>query len=502
MSAAFFYWLRNCIFQRKGNQMKTLSYFTVAIGMALFFSAAASYSQADSPQKEASLSAAQITQLAEDAYTYGLGPMVYYRLYSEQVIRDTKTMEVNKITHRRKLSDYKERGGQAPNHDTMYSLTWFDVGDEPLVVQIPDYNDRFYGIQLTSMFQDNFQNIGNSMAYGNRDVYQKEYTFMLATQDWQGEVPEGVELIRSPGAIIHFLQRTYVTPNDAEDLLLANALQDKHLSVPLSAWNKGSRDAIAHEPRLPNLVEDGELGFLGGLNTLLNAYPPANKAELEYIKQFKAINIGAGKDFDSSNLSPETRQALLSGIEQGKKKVANLQEEGLGYILNGWAFMDDRQGNYGSDYLLRGASVSLGGIVPRPQFNTYTLTFKDKSGELLSGQNNYKIHFNKEEIPQATAFWSLTAYTPDFWLPELEDKRYKLSNLSPGIVYNKDGSLDMYVQYESPAQDRKANWLPVPEDGFFLVIRFYAPKEAVIKGEYAPPFVKRRQGQVEAAHLR
>ncbi|RLA39982.1 MAG: hypothetical protein DRR06_18175, partial [Gammaproteobacteria bacterium] len=421
--------------------MKTLSYYTLAIGTALFFSAAASYSQADTPQKEASLSTAQITQLAEDAYTYGLGPMVYYRLYSEQVIRDTKTQEVNKITHRRKLSGHEERGGQAPNHDTIYSLTWFDVGDEPLVVQIPNYKDRFYGIQLTSMFQDNFQNIGNSMAYGNRDAYHKEYTFMLATQDWQGEVPEGVELVRSPGAIIHFLQRTYVTPNDADDLSLANILQDKHLSVPLSAWNMGVRDAIVHEPRLPNLVEDGELGFLGGLNILLNAYPPANKAEQEYIEQFKAINIGTGKDFDSGSLSAETREALLAGIEQGKKKVDALQKKGLGYTLNGWAFMDDRQGNYGSDYLLRGASVSLGGIVPRPQFNSYTLTFKDKSGELLSGKNNYKIHFNKEEIPQATAFWSLTAYTPDFWLPELEDKRYKLSNLSPGIAYNKDGSL-------------------------------------------------------------
>jgi hypothetical protein len=489
--AAFFYCMGNRIFQRKGNQMKALSYFSLVFFTALIISTVAGYSQADSTQKEASLSAEKITQLAEDAYTYGLGPMVYYRLYSEQLIRDTKTMEVNKITHRRKLSDHKERGGQAPNHDTMYSLTWFDVGDEPLVVQIPDYKDRFYGIQLTSMFQNNFQNIGNSMAYGNRDAYHKEYTFMLATQDWQGEVPEGVELIRSPGAIIHFLQRTYVTPNDAEDLLLANTLQDKHLSVPLSAWNKGSREAVVHEPRLPNLVEDGELGFLNGLNTLLNAYPPANKAELEYIKQFKAINIGAGKDFDSSNLPPETREALLSGIEQGKKKVANLQKEGLGYILNGWAFLDERQGNYGSDYLLRGASVSLGGIVPRPQFNTYTLTFEDESSELLSGQNNYKIHFNKEEIPQATAFWSLTVYTPDFWLPGLEDKRYKLSNLSPGIVYNKDGSLDMYLQYESPAEDKEANWLPVPEDNFFAVIRFYAPKEAVVKGEYAPPFIQR-----------
>jgi hypothetical protein len=132
----------------------------------------------------------------------------------------------------------------------MYSVTWLDVGKEPLVIQIPDYGDRFYGIQLTTMYQNNFQNIGNSMAYGNRDAYKKEYTFLLATPDWKGKLPEGVELVVTPSPIVHFLQRTYVTPNDPEDLIKANKLQDAHLVVPLSDWNKGSGKSVAIKPRL------------------------------------------------------------------------------------------------------------------------------------------------------------------------------------------------------------------------------------------------------------
>ena len=120
----------------------------------------------------------QTTALAEEAYIYGLGPMVYYRLYSEQLLAATKSIDVNVLDHRRKLSDHNERGGQAPNHDTMYSLTWLDIAKEPLVIQIPDYGDRFYGIQMTTMYQNNFQNIGNSMAYGNRDAYKKQYTYL------------------------------------------------------------------------------------------------------------------------------------------------------------------------------------------------------------------------------------------------------------------------------------------------------------------------------------
>jgi hypothetical protein len=481
-----------CLFSDSDRRRENMSilkqgYLAIFSVLSLLLLAACSAPESNTA-KEITLSAEELTELADQAYTYGLGPMVYYRLYSEQLTREDSTFKVNDWLHRRNLADHANRGGQAPNHDTIYSLSWLDVSNEPLVIQIPDYEGSFYGVQLTTMYQENFQNIGNSMAYGNKDVYQQEYTFVLATPDWDGETPEGIDVIRTPSPIVHFLQRSYVTPNDPEDLARINRLQDKHRIVPLSAWNAGSRKEVEIQPILPNLEEETELDFLAGLNQLLNAYPPTDAAEKDYIQRFKAINVGNGNAFDAAGLSPEIRDALLAGIKSGKQKVADLQKGGIGYVLNGWAFTDERQGNYKGDYLLRGASVAMGGIIPRPQFNTYSVTFHDGKGELLDGNNNYKIHFEKDQIPQATAFWSMTVYGMDWWLPDLSDKRYKLSNLSPGIVYNEDGSLDMYFQHEAPAEEKFANWLPIPKDKFFAVIRFYAPVSA--PGEYAPPFIQ------------
>ena len=39
------------------------------------------------------------------------------------------------------------------------------------------------------------------------------------------------------------------------------------------------------------------------------------------------------------------------------------------------------------------------------------------------------------------------------------------------LMANPDGSVDIYLQAESPGKDREANWLPAPKGKFVLVMR-------------------------------
>jgi hypothetical protein len=51
------------------------------------------------------------------------------------------------------------------------------------------------------------------------------------------------------------------------------------------------------------------------------------------------------------------------------------------------------------------------------------------------------------------------------------------------LKYNPDGSLDLYIQAQSPGEDKQANWLPAPASGAFnLTVRNYWPKEAMLDG--------------------
>jgi hypothetical protein len=59
------------------------------------------------------------------------------------------------------------------------------------------------------------------------------------------------------------------------------------------------------------------------------------------------------------------------------------------------------------------------------------------------------------------------------------------------VKYNKDGSLDIYVQSTAPAGHR-SNWLPSPSSGQFeVILRMYWPKSGVIKGSYTYPQITR-----------
>ena len=56
-----------------------------------------------------------------------------------------------------------------------------------------------------------------------------------------------------------------------------------------------------------------------------------------------------------------------------------------------------------------------------------------------------------------------------------------------------DGSLDLYIQKDSPGADREANWLPSPGDDFALFMRLYWPNEeapSILDGSWSPPPVR------------
>jgi hypothetical protein len=50
-----------------------------------------------------------------------------------------------------------------------------------------------------------------------------------------------------------------------------------------------------------------------------------------------------------------------------------------------------------------------------------------------------------------------------------------------------DGSIDIYIQKNSPGKDKIANWLPTPNGDFNITMRVYWPKDNMLDGSWTPP---------------
>jgi len=160
---------------------------------------------------------------------------------------------------------------------------------------------------------------------------------------------------------------------------------------------------------------------------------------------------------------------------------------------NGWLYFTKGVGNFGTDYLTRGMANLLGPGWNRPQDAVYPLSQKDAEGHAYDGsKHRYVMRFEKGQLPPADGFWSLTMYDAQYFFVDNPLNRYTVSSRSK-FKANKDGSIDLLIQNESPGKDKEANWLPAPKEGFILMLRMYWPKEkppSILDGSWKIPEVK------------
>ena len=151
----------------------------------------------------------------------------------------------------------------------------------------------------------------------------------------------------------------------------------------------------------------------------------------------------------------------------------------------------DTMGVYGNYYLKRALVAEVGLGANQPDDAIYPLNVGDTDGKPLDGSSNYILHFSKDELPPVGAFWSATMYDHEGYQVANAINRFAIGDRD-ALKHNADGSLDIYIQHEKPAEDKVPNWLPSPAKGTLgVTMRLYAPKPAALDGRWAPPAIKR-----------
>jgi len=378
----------------------------------------------------------------------------------------------------------------APNADTLYSSAFLDLSKEPYVLSIPNAKGRYYLMPMLDGWTTVFQ------VPGKRTTGTKAQKYAITGPGWSGTLPDGMTKYKSPTNMVWIIGRIYCTGAPA-DYKAVHAMQDELSLVPLSAYGKpytpppGTVDpSIDMKTPVRDQVNALDAGaYFKVLASLMKDNPPTPE-DAPIVARMAKIGLVPGQDFDASKLDPAVAQALADVPKTAQQKIAAYKAQ-AGRMANGWVIFG-KTGLYGTDYLDRATVTWYGLGANRPQDAVYPTSELNADGKPYEGTNKYVIHFDKDEpIPPVNGFWSLTMYDAQYFFVANPLNRYTLSQRNK-FKRNADGSVDLYIQNESPGGAKTANWLPAPNGRFVLMFRLYWPKEtppSIIDGTWNPPRV-------------
>jgi hypothetical protein len=415
-------------------------------------------------------SAADLDALAEEAAIWGL-PLVQTGRYLE-LAKSKGALNQFYISPALATPSLKVPG---PNVDTTYGYAWLDLAKEPLVLDVPDANDRYYSIQFTDAYENTFAYVGR------RETGTKAGTYVLAGLNWKGAAPAGAKVIHAPSTIVFVLTRTLV--RSAADAATALDLQARFTLAPLSNYPAGKKGGVTVEDSI-KVIPAFDLSGIGAtyfdeLDALVRAYPPTGP-EAETFARYAALDIGT----NAKRRLPASQ--LQAAYERGYKRVHTVGI--FSKSVNGW------QTNYNiekfiKDPVRRAAVNQYGPGAHIAEEALYFSALTDHDGARLNGANHYEITFPAGQLPPVNGFWSLTLYDKDFWLVANPIDRYAIHDRTPGLKPAADGSLRILLQRDKPAD--AANWLPAPDGDFRLILRTYQPKQELLSQKYAIPAVQK-----------
>ncbi|KPU61499.1 hypothetical protein AN403_5493 [Pseudomonas fluorescens] len=441
---------------------------------------------------------AQSKITAEEAHAIGVDAYIYfYPLLSMDVTRKQFTnIEPGKEFGKGPMNMFVSvpqyppaefKGVVRSNFDTLYSIAWLDLTEEPLVIAAPDTEGRFYLLPMLDMWTDVFA------SPGWRTTGTEAGQFLVTPPGWSGTVPAGLSHLPAPTPFVWVIGRTKT--DGAADYAAVHKIQAGYTVTPLSRLGKEPEAVtVKIDPEVdmktpPKIQVDSMsvANYFTYAADLLKVNPP-HSTDQPMLAQIKRIGIEAGEPFDMDALDPQI-QAALQTVPQDAQALMTWKVPTLAREVNGWSMNTDTMGVYGNYYLKRAIVTQVGLGANLPEDAIYPLSIGDSKGKPLDGANNYVLHFNKGETPPVNAFWSITLYDPEGFQIANSLNRFAVSSWMP-FKGNADGSLDLYFQNESPGKDLEANWLPAPKGPFNLTMRLYGPKAEALNGKWNPPAVQ------------
>jgi hypothetical protein len=327
--------------------------------------------------------------------------------------------------------------------------------------------------------------------------------YLILPPGYDGEVPDGYHVVRSPSYNVWFIMRFSIKQGLDKAVKTAKTFR----IYPLSKKdNPPKMEFISASGKAFNTVHANDFKFYEEVNAIIQK-EPLELLDPEIRGLFASIGIEKGKPFDPD---PGMKKILVDAVAIGNAAARSIVwHPRVDGTMKGvevypgqdsswrWAYVSkntffngpdghtmntDARVSYHYPYTVVTPAMAL---TRAGAGSDYVSAFVDSTKQPLDRSKTYKLHIPPN--PPVKDFWAATIYdTQTRSQLQTSQPLPTIGSQTKGIKKNADGSCDIYFG-PKPPKGFENNWLEtIPGKGWFTVFRMYGPLQPWIDKNWRP----------------
>ena len=285
----------------------------------------------------------------------------------------------------------------------VYGVGTLALDLSPVVIQVPDFGDRFWVYQMVDLRTDSFVQLGKM--YGTTPGF-----YLLVGPNWHGEVPKGITEVFRSSTNTGFVAPRVVQDDTPEDKRAIQSVLTGIVMYPLADYDGTDEDdGLGQAAKKSAAAHAAKRRRSGCFRTSSStSFPRCSPMRRRCQARRRAMRrcspcCAAAKD------NPTLKQAMIEGAKEADEKLVKplFQFRNYGQQLpHNWSTISN-EAAFGTDYFTRTAVAKSNILVNSPNETKYFYQDLDANGARLNGANRYTVTF--AQGADAAGQWFLVA---------------------------------------------------------------------------------------------